>query len=72
MIGTRQIFKHFAFEYAHLLLRLRKCSLTIARQFKAALVRAQGLLEAELPLLHAADDTFQLGERRFEIDRVLC
>ena len=66
LFGTREGLQSIGFEYLHLLLGLREFGLAILRKFEPALVRGEGLLEGELPRLHAGDQLFQLGQRGFE------
>src|SRR5262245_60413989 len=65
-VGTGEIFQRVFFEHLHLLLGPREDPLAVLSQLEAPLMRRQGLLQAQLPGLHARDDFFELGERGFK------
>ena len=69
LFGTWERLQSVGFEHLYLLLRLRKFGLAILRQLQAALVRGQGLLQRELPGLHAGDEFFKFGQRTLEAKR---
>src|SRR5512140_3577766 len=70
LFGTRERLESIGFEHLHLLLGLRELALAVLRQFQAAFMCSQGLLQGELPRFHPGDELFQLGQRGFEAWRL--
>jgi hypothetical protein len=68
VVGTGEFFERIGifFENLHLLLGSREDALAVLCDLQASLVRGEGLLEGQLPRLHAGDDFLQLREGRFE------
>src|SRR5258708_12854083 len=66
VVGTGEVFQRVFFEHLDLLLRAGEHSLTVLSQLEAPLVRGKGLLQSQLPGLHAGHDLLQLGQGAFE------
>src|SRR5471030_3424935 len=66
LFGTWEGLQSVGFEYLHLLLCLGELGLAVLREFQAAFVRGEGLLQRELSRFHRRDELFQFGQRGFE------
>src|SRR6266480_5967934 len=66
VVGTGEVFQRVFFENLDLLLRAREHTLAVLSQLQASLVRGKGLLQSQLPGLHAGDDLLQLGQGGLE------
>src|SRR5207245_10950288 len=66
VVGTGEVFQRVFFEHLDLLLRAREHALTVLSQLEAPLVRGKGLLQSQLPGLHAGHDLLQLGQGGLE------
>src|SRR2546430_3468259 len=66
VVGTGEVFQRVFFEHLDLLLRAGEHALTVLSQLQASLVRAKGLLQSQLPGLHAGHDLLQLGQGGLE------
>src|SRR5207249_10867046 len=66
VVGTGEVFQRVFFEHLDLLLCAREHALTVLSQLETPLVRGKGLLQSQLPGLHAGHDLLQLGQGAFE------
>src|SRR6266705_4630914 len=66
VVGTGEVFQSVFFKHLDLLLRAGEHSLAVLSQLEAPLVRGKGLLQSQLPGLHAGDDLLQLGQGGFK------
>src|SRR5712671_6121333 len=66
VVGTGKVFQRIFFEHLHLLLRAGEDPLAVLSQLEPSLVRGKGLLQTQLPGLHAGHDLLQFGEGGFK------
>src|SRR2546430_17013756 len=66
VVGTGEVFQRVFFEHLGLLLRAGEHALTVLSELQPSLVRGKGLLQSQLPGLHARHDLLQLGQGGLE------
>src|SRR5882762_9042895 len=66
VVGTGEVFQRVVFEHLDLLLRAGEHTLAVLSQLEPSLVRGEGLLQSQLPGLHAGHDLLQLGQGGLE------
>src|SRR5947208_3119118 len=71
VVGTGEVFQRVFFEHLDLLLRAGEHALAVLSQLEPSLVRGEGLLQSQLPGLHAGNDLLQLGQCGLEALRLI-